>query len=925
MKYTLDYEKYSAKARQMIADGQVLLKNDKDTLPLKEGTTISLFGRMVRHYYKSGTGSGGMVNVNRVVSIFDALKEAEEAGKIKINDELVKIYEKLDEEYPYEAGIGWGQEPFSQKELPIDEAVVKEAASKSDVAVIVIGRLAGEDRDNEAAEGSYYLQKAELELIRKVTANFDKTVVVLNSGNIIDMSFVSEYNPEAVLYAWQGGMLGGYGTADVLLGKVNPSGKLTDTIAKRIEDYPSTANFGDPNKAVYAEDIFVGYRYFETFDKESVVYPFGFGLSYTSFEVKTESVIKDNDVIKVAATVKNTGNVAGREVVQVYTEAPQGVLGKPARVLSGFRKTPELKPGESCEVTIDIPVKNIASFDEENSVGLGTGFVIEKGDYNFYVGTDVRSAVLSGTVVFEDNILVEALKNALGPVEAFEKMVAVKDVGSDNGVRKEFKSATLRKDTMAARRLAELPENIEITGDKGYKLKDVASGKVAMKDFIAQLSKEELCIIIRGEGMSSPKVTPGTAAAFGGISKALHDKGIPVGCMDDGPSGMRLDSGIKAFALPNGTCLACSFDPEGNEELFTFLGIEMIKNKVDLLLGPGMNIHRNPLNGRNFEYFSEDPLLTGIMGAAQIKGLQANGATGVIKHFACNNQETGRQQVDPVVSERALREIYLRGFEIAVKAGADAVMTTYCRINKCWTSGNYDLNTTVLRNQWGFKGIVMTDWWAFISDESGVNTKTDFASMVKAQNDLYCCVPDADEIIGDNIAEELDKGNVTVGELQRTAANVCEFLIKRPCFLNEFDDKCEVEVVGADEGFDEIPKDIEYIEIGKEKKIDLSHLEKSQGYSYVTGIKVDEFGFYEYKVRGKGLPGSDLAQLPLTISYNATPTCSFNFRADGEWKEFKGYGYCYSKSGIVKLFFSIGGIEMDSLTITYVGNSIPEN
>jgi len=921
MKYILDYEKYSAKARQMIADGQVLLENDGNVLPIKKGTTVSLFGRMVRHYYKSGTGSGGMVNVNRIVSIYDALREAEDAGEIKINNELVKIYEALEEKYPYEDGVGWGQEPFSQKELPIEEADVRAAASKSDMAIIILGRLAGEDRDNEATEGSYLLQAAELELIRKVTEAFEKTVVVINSGNIIDMSFVSLYHPQAVLYAWQGGMLGGYGTVDVLLGKVNPSGKLTDTIAKSIDDYPSTRNFGDPNRAVYAEDIFVGYRYFETFNKDSVVYPFGYGRSYTTFDITSKSVTKTENGIFVEAVVKNTGSVAGREVVQVYVNAPQGVLGKPSRVLAGFKKTGLLKAGDSETVTIEFENKNIASFDEENAVGLGTGFVIEKGEYRFFVGNDVRNAFLAGSVNFEENLLVEALENALGPVDDFEKMTAV---GNDDSVTIAYKPVQLRKETMASRRLKNLPKDIAITGDKGYKLLDVKNGKVTMEEFIAQLSKEDLCTIIRGEGMSSPKVTPGTAAAFGGVSKSLHDKGIPIGCMDDGPSGMRLDSGVKAFALPNGTCLACSFDPEGNKELFQFLGIEMIKNRVDLLLGPGMNIHRNPLNGRNFEYFSEDPLLTGIIGAAQINGLQSNGVTGVIKHFACNNQETGRQQVDPVVSERALREIYLRGFEIAVKAGADAVMTTYCRINKCWTSGSYDLVTTILRNQWGFKGIAMTDWWAFISDESAVNTKTDFASMVKAQNDLYCCVPDAEENIGDNIAEELEKGNVTVGELQRIATNVCTLLMNRSAFANEYIEKNEVEIVGADAGFDEIPENIEYIEVSGEKTIDLSMLEKTKGYSYVLGVIVDKLGFYEYQVKGIGLEGNELAQLPLTISYNSTPICSFNFKADGQLQEYKGYGYYYSKSGLVKLFFSIGGIQMESLTVKYIGDSLPE-
>lgn len=917
MKYTLDYGKYNECARRAIAEGQVLLKNDNDVLPLKKGSTVAVFGRIQNHYYKSGTGSGGMVNVNRVVGIMDALREEAEKGQIKIYEPLVKVYADWEMENPYDPGVGWCGTPDSQQEMPLDDEVVRAASENSDVALCIIGRIAGEDKDNRAEGGSYFLTECEMDMLRRVRNNFDRMAVILNVGNVIDMNFVSEINPDSVLYAWQGGMLGGYGTVDVLTGRVNPSGKLADTIASSLDDQPACGNFGDPKQVIYVEDVYVGYRYFETFNKNTVLYPFGFGLSYTKFSIDTESVTQAQDYLSVTVTVTNVGMALGREVAEVYIEAPQGVLGKPSRVLGGFKKTGVLAPGSSETLNIDIPYRNFSSFDEYGACKIGTGFILEKGQYNIFVGSDVRSAGKSGSFEVAENRMVEACQNALGPVQSFEALMPVKDVDNDDAFEAGTRTVFKRQDTMKDRRDRNLPNEFRITGDKGFKLSDVKSGRVSMNDFIAQMSSEELCTIIRAEGMNSVQVTPGTAAAFGGITDTLHAKGIPIGCMDDGPSGMRLDSGIKAFSLPNGTLLACTFDPQLNEELFGFVGIEMLKNRVDLLLGPGMNIHRHPLNGRNFEYFSEDPLLTGLIGSAQIEGLQSRGVSGVIKHFACNNQESGRKEVDPVVSERALREIYLRGFEIAVRNGANAVMTTYCRINRCWTAGNYDLNTTILRNQWGFKGIVMTDWWAFISDERAENSFTDFASMVRAQNDLYCVVPKAYEDIGDNTRESLKNESLTVGELQRTAANVCSVLLSLATYEREYGENYEIEIVGADEGFDEIPTDLKFYEITDGASIDLSYLENINGTSEYMGIEADKLGQYSVYLTARSRKVNLLAQLPVVLSSNATPAGTFTFRGDGEWSTQKCEVYLFSKDSIFNLFFSLGGLELKDLKFVY--------
>ena len=329
-----------------------------------------------------------------------------------------------------------------------------------------------------------------------------------------------------------------------------------------------------------------------------------------------------------------------------------------------------------------------------------------------------------------------------------------------------------------------MPEEIPYTGDQGYKLSDVGDGKAAMDAFLAQLSDEDLIAMTRGEGMYSPKVTPGTAAAFGGVTDRLQYFGIPAACCSDGPSGIRMDDGTKAFSIPSGTCLACTWNRVLVKELFDWLGTEVWKNRIDSLLGPGMNIHRHPLNGRNFEYFSEDPFLTGKMAVVELRGLRESGVAGTIKHFCANSQEYRRRYTDSVISERALREIYLRGFEIAVREGAAAsVMATYGAVNGAYTSSQYDLLTTILRGQFGFGGIVMTDWESFGSEENMPGSPQQTASMIRAQNDLYMVVSSAEQNSkGDDTAQGLMDGRITRGELQRAARNICGFLIDTPAY-----------------------------------------------------------------------------------------------------------------------------------------------
>ena len=915
----LDFEKYTAKARQAVAEGQVLLQNQNHVLPLPKGSHVAVFGRMQLHYYKSGTGSGGMVNVNKVTGILEALEESE---NVQVYEPLVDVYREWEKDHPFDEGVGWGNEPWSQEEMELNEALVEEAAEKNEYAIVILARTAGEDKDNKMLEGAYCLTSIEEDMLQKVRKSFAKMIVLLNTGNIMDMSFMDQYRPDAVMYVWQGGMIGGLGTVDVLTGKVCPSGRLSDTIAAQMSDYPANPYFGGLEQNLYVEDIYVGYRYFESVAKSKVLYPFGFGLSYTTFSMEADRFSYAQNQVSFVMKVTNTGSVAGKEVVQVYAKAPLGKLGKPARVLIDFKKTKELKPGESEELAFTIPTSVFASYNEVSTAKMPTGWVLEAGEYTIYAGGNVRDAYAVGSFTLDELQIVEECRNALAPTTAFKrmKMTAANEHAEAAGVYEiAMEEVPLRVVSPEEKRNVELPESYEMTGDRGIKLADVKTGKATLDEFVAQLTEEELAGIVRGEGMGSPKVTAGTAAAFGGVTKSLLEKGIPCGCCDDGPSGMRLDSGMKAFSLPNGTLLACTFNTQLNEELYAFTAVEMIKNRVDILLGPGMNIHRHPLNGRNFEYFSEDPLLTGKMAAAQVRGLKSAGVTGSLKHFCGNNQETRRHTSNSIISERALREIYLRGFEIAVKeAKADAVMTTYGPVNGIWTSSNYDLVTDILRKQWGFEGVVMTDWWAYVCREGDKPAKTDFATMVKAQNDLYMVCPDSEKNEhGDNTVESLHDGSLTLGELQRCAKNICRFMMNTHAFMRMQNEEDTIEILGAEEGFEECVGDLTYYKVDKEVVIDLSDHEISKGTSIDFALDLEQLGYYKAELTAKSDLG-ELAQIPVTLSFAGTPRGVYTFNGtNGQWVTQTREADLGMKYAIMRLYFPQNGIEVKQIKFVY--------
>lgn len=905
----LDMKKYAALARQAAAEGCVLLENKNHTLPIQKGSRVAVFGRSAFHYYKSGEGSGGLVNTRYEVGILDALKACED---VIIDQQLLGLYEDWIVKNPYQEGEGWGETPWSQKEMPVTDEMLQ-AAGRADISVIILGRTAGEDQDNRNERGSYLLTDLEEQLIASVCRASKRTAVILNVGNIIDMSWVEKYRPQAVLYVWQGGQEGGNGVLDVLTGAVDPCGKLTDTIAKALEDYPAAANFGDPRRNCYQEDIYVGYRYFETFARDRVAYPFGFGLSYSSFVVEAELARVEEDEVKLSLSVRNTGDCPGKEVVQLYVEAPQGILGKPARQLAAFRKTDLLQPGEEQEFALTVPKYRFASYDDSGLTGHRDCYILEAGEYRFFAGTDVRSAALAGSY-FQEFAVLEQLRAACVPQEPFQRIRPQQD---NSGTGYSICYEAVPTDAGPSVRPEERPRETPYTGDQGYRLVDVLDGKVSLEQFVGQLSDEDLICMLHGDGMFSTLVTPGTAAAFGGVTEHLRSLGIPAACCADGPSGIRMDCGMQAFSLPNGTALGCTFNEQLVEELFEQVGRELYADRVDTLLGPGMNIHRHPLNGRNFEYLSEDPLLTGKIAAAQLRGMHTCGVTGTIKHFAGNNQEYGRRSVDSVISQRALREIYLKGFEIAVKEGpARSVMTTYGGINGTWTAGSYDLCTRILRGEWGFDGIVMSDWWAEANYPGCGPTRSAKAPMAAAQNDLYMCEPDPLNSPESDMAQQLAAGYLTRGELQRSAGNILRFLLQSPALLRlagrsgqEAERPLTLDSPVTLEGLYEAAP-------GGDAVVDGEKLHPVRGRMDSFRVAVTASGEYSATITARSNLGA-LAQLPVSVYCDGELRGMVLFRgSEGvSLERTLSLGQLEGGHHVVGLFYGASGLKIQSITI----------
>ena len=781
-------KEHIALSRMAAGEGMVLLKNEKNTLPIRRGTKVALFGKGTVDYVKGGGGSGD-VTVEYIRNLYEGMKIKEDEGKVEVFDKLAKYYEKdIQKQYADGAVPGMTVEP----ELP--DELLNEAREYTDTAVITICRFSGEgwDRKCEAAQdgyvldgeekrnselsakifenGDFCLTNAENAMVEKVKKAFPHVIVVMNVGGIVDTKWFRDCDEiQSVLMAWQGGMEGGLATADILCGDVNPSGKLSDTYAKDLEDYPSTANFHESAFYVnYTEDIYVGYRYFETIPgaAERVNYPFGFGLSYTDFDWKMTGVSEENGVITVLTEVTNTGKTAGKEVIQLYYGAPQGKLGKPAKVLGAFKKTSLLQPGERQILTLKIPVDQMASYDDLGKI-FKSSYILEKGDYHFYIGTSVRDVIaLDYVMTLNANLLVEQLSSKAAPTSLKKRLLAdgsyeelPQGTANDPNACVFEKMVPGTEEALApATRGRASCLLLNFYKENAHPLIDVYEGKISLDEFTAQLDNDDLIHLLGGQ----PNTSVANTYGYGN----LPEYGVPNIMTADGPAGLRItpQCEVCTTAWPCATLLASTWNPALVEQVGTAGAEEVKENNIAVWLTPAVNIHRNPLCGRNFEYYSEDPLLTGKMGAAMVRGIQSQHIGAAVKHFACNNKETNRKHSDSRVSERALREIYLKAFEIIVKeADPWVIMSAYNMINGHRASENHDLLEGILRDEWHFHGMVTSDWW----------TRGEHYKEIKAGNDvkMACGFPE-------RVKKAMELGALDRSDLERCAKRVLDLILK---------------------------------------------------------------------------------------------------------------------------------------------------
>lgn len=750
-----------ALSRHAATEGMVLLKNEKELLPFAYGQKLALFGKATADYVKGGGGSGD-VTVAYTTSLLKGMREKQAEGKVSLFEELNAFYEE-NVKAQYAANTAPGQ--TTEPEVPTE--LLKKARAFTDTALISICRFSGEGWDR--SDDDFYLTKEEKTMVDAVTAAFPRVAVVLNVGGMVDTSWFKENDAvSSVLLAWQGGMEGGAAAADLLCGDQTPSGKLTDTFASCFADYPSSEGFAESEDyVVYKEDIYVGYRYFETIPgaAEKVNYCFGYGLSYTDFEISFKGVKEETDQIVFTAEVTNVGKRSGKEVVQLYVSAPQGRLGKPARELKAFAKTRKLLPGESQTLRLTVFKNALASYDDLGKVAK-SAWVLEQGDYHFFLGNSVRAAADTGFVwnVAKDTVA-EQLSEKCAPCMVKERMTAsgeLEALPSYTGTQEPvYRDKEMERACMPAQR--EIPQQFlpwELPADAPVrpKLSDVAEGKLSLEDFLKSLSEDELTELVGGQPNT------GVANTFG-IGN-LPEAGIPNVMTADGPAGLRIEEKcmVCTTAWPCATLLACSFDEALVEAVGRAGAAEVKENNIGVWLTPAMNIHRSPLCGRNFEYYSEDPLVAGKMGAAMVRGIQSQHIAASVKHFACNNKETNRADSDSRLSERALREIYLKGFETVVKEAKPwTIMTSYNIINGHRVSENKELLTDILRDQWGFDGMVTTDWWNHSRHEVEVAAGNDLKMPVGKPQRLKCA---------------LEEQTLTREELETSVGRILSMILK---------------------------------------------------------------------------------------------------------------------------------------------------
>lgn len=786
-------------AKEAASEGIVLLINE-GILPLKNSTPIALFGAGAEKTVKGGIGSGD-VNNRENISIYRGLKEAGisitsetwltdylkyyDLARNKWKDIVLNAAKTVDN--PFDA---YAENPFVMPEgREINDNDIKGAGA----VIYVISRISGEGKDRRRIEGDYYLSKKEQEDISYLDKKNIPIILILNAGGPIELTDLLQKteNIQAVLNVSQLGQEGGYAVADVLLGKVVPSGKLTATWAKRYNDYPYAEEYsylnGNLNIEEYKEGIYVGYRYFDSFGVEPL-FPFGYGLSYTTFDIRFEGLRIHKENIELEVEVKNTGKLySGKEVVQVYVTLPQNEIEKEYHRLIGFAKTHILQPKETQKITIKINQKEFASFSEQQHA-----WMIEEGRYGIWIGNSSVSLKQVAGITVSEQVVLERT-NAV----EFEKKAPFEDLSISSLSQNKQRQHSSENDML----------EISFVPQKEEK-------QFYQKKYAKDQTVEELIPLLYGNitkgtstlGSAGIRV-PGSA---GETTEELEEKyGIPSLIMADGPAGLRLRQsyevdketdtvyGIGVFgslengflepmeyhenadiyyqyctAFPVGTALAQTWNVELMQKFGGAIAVEMKEFYVDLWLAPGMNIQRNPLCGRNFEYYSEDPFLSGSMAAAVTKGVQSTEGCGVtIKHFACNNQEDNRMGVDAHVSERALREIYLKGFEIAVKQSEPvAIMSSYNLINGVHAANSKDLCTVIAREEWGFNGVIMSDWNTTVPEDGSIPWK-----CVGAGNDIIMPGNREDD---ENIREAYKTGKLSEEEIRECAGRILEMVNK---------------------------------------------------------------------------------------------------------------------------------------------------
>ena len=738
-------QKHIDLSRRAAEEGIVLLKNENSTLPLKKNEKIAIFGKAQIDYVKVGGGSGD-VHSEYTLNIYDAMKRE---GSVSVFDELSLYYkEYVGEAYKNGGKNGRLDEPA------IPDGLLAKAKELCDTAIITICRYSGEgsDRRNDGTDCYFNLSNEEMNMVDTVSNNFSRVIVLLNVGAMINTSwFASNPKISSAVMIWQGGMEGALAAANVLVGKCNPSGKLVDTCALEFSDYPSSEGFHESADYVkYTEDVFVGYRYFETIPKKSerVVYPFGYGLSYTEFSLSDASAKVVENEIEVSVNVKNVGTFDGKEVVQVYYNAPCGKITKPKLELVAFAKTKTLKPLEMQTIVLKFAINSMSSYDDIGNV-CKSAWVLEKGNYGIYVGNSVKNvSKIDFEYSIENDLVCEQLTEYCAPANLGIRLTATGEyvaVADSIPLRKTF-----NVDYECKYEPKEAKEDRKL-------LLDVANETVTLDDFISQLSDVELASLLKGKANTGVANTGG----MGGLSAY----GIPTPMTVDGPAGVRINActGVRTTAFPIATMLACTWNTELVEEIGVAGALEAKENNLFMWLTPALNIHRSPLCGRNFEYYSEDPLVAGKMASAMVRGIQSQGIVATPKHFACNNKETNRKESDSILSERALREIYIKGFEICVKESAPKlIMTAYNRFNGVRSSENAELLMGILRGEWGFDGLVTTDW----------NNTASQTEEVLAGNDVRMPITATDDLL-----DGLASGKITRNEVAVSVKRLLEMIL----------------------------------------------------------------------------------------------------------------------------------------------------